>query len=164
MTLEALRIGHVDWLYSEEDSGPDVGVMLRLSETEYLWAGSLVDDDECGPAGIMLFSENEIKLVFGCDYEPARKLVEILAPLVRGISSTQVPASKRENRDMSDKGQMKIRLGPDIREALRRQAERNGRSASHEVEIILIRALASECETTRRVSVGSTFSIAQGED
>lgn len=41
MLTDYLPLGHVEWHCSEEDGGPDVGVMLRLSDDKYLWAGEL---------------------------------------------------------------------------------------------------------------------------
>lgn len=38
-------VGHIQWHCSEEGGGPDVGVLLRLSETEYIWAGEITWED-----------------------------------------------------------------------------------------------------------------------
>lgn len=38
-------VGHIQWHCSEEGGGPDVGLLLRLSETSYIWAGEITRDD-----------------------------------------------------------------------------------------------------------------------
>lgn len=40
-----IAIGQVQWHSSEEGSGPDVGLLLRLTDTTYLWAGEILRDD-----------------------------------------------------------------------------------------------------------------------
>ena len=40
-----IDIGEVEWHCSEEDSGPDVGLLLRLDASQYLWAGEITRED-----------------------------------------------------------------------------------------------------------------------
>lgn len=49
--MEDIDIGQVQWHCSEEDGGPDVGLLLRLDASQYLWAGELLRDDweDAGP-------------------------------------------------------------------------------------------------------------------
>ncbi len=44
-------IGSVVWATSEEGGGPDVGILLRLSEADFLWCGEITRK-EADAAGI----------------------------------------------------------------------------------------------------------------
>ena len=90
--MENLAIGQVQWHSSDEDGFPDVGVLLRLSEQEYLWAGELINADGPEPCGLVIYTDKEKKLVLPCEFETARELVEDhIAPAIRALS-TPAPA------------------------------------------------------------------------
>lgn len=44
-------VGQIQWHCSEDSGGPDVGILLRLTETQYLWAGEITraDWEDAGP-------------------------------------------------------------------------------------------------------------------
>jgi hypothetical protein len=46
------EIGQTIWASSEEDGGPDVGLLLRLSETDFIWCGEITraEADDVGIA------------------------------------------------------------------------------------------------------------------
>lgn len=78
-----LSIGQVQWHSSEEDGFPDVGILLRLSETEELWFGELLDA-EGGGHGFVLYGPGDKRRVFQRDdYDDVRELIEdYIAPAI----------------------------------------------------------------------------------
>lgn len=44
-TERDVPVGHIQWHSSEEDGGPDVGLLLRISDKQYLWAGEITRDE-----------------------------------------------------------------------------------------------------------------------
>ena len=109
--LGDLSVGQVQWHSSEEDGGPDVGVLLRLSDEEYLWAGELIKEDEAGDncCGLVIYTDKEKRLVLPCDFETARDLVEEhIAPAVRNAAaliesqSAEIARSRRIRDGLED--------------------------------------------------------------
>lgn len=78
-----LEVGQIQWHSSEEDGGPDVGVLLQLPGGWQLWAGELLDSESVMGSGFILYSDTEKHLIGDCDYEVARALVEAIAPFFR---------------------------------------------------------------------------------
>lgn len=54
-----IEVGQVEWHCSEEDGQPDVGVLLRLDASQFLWAGEILKDDweDAGPDAAALGSD-----------------------------------------------------------------------------------------------------------
>lgn len=53
------HVGAVQWHCSDEGSGPDVGLLLRISPTQMLWAGEITRDrwEDAGPDAAALGSD-----------------------------------------------------------------------------------------------------------
>jgi hypothetical protein len=86
---EDLSVGQVQWHCSEEDGGPDVGILLRLSESEHLWVGELLDA-EGGGVGFVVYGPDAARRVFRPEeYDDLRQLFEEhIAPAIRSAPST----------------------------------------------------------------------------
>lgn len=85
-SIADIPIGHVQWHSSEEDGGPDVGVMLRLNETQALWLGELLSA-EGGGVGFAVYTDRE-KLATAPldDLDAVREIIEgYVAPAIRGL-------------------------------------------------------------------------------
>lgn len=91
-----LAIGQVQWHCSEEDGGPDVGVLLRLTEDAYLWCGEITREEA------QRFNANEgrwhlvlhrggKRLILGqvVDEYCAREAIDEIASALRARASTE---------------------------------------------------------------------------
>lgn len=79
------KIGQVQWHCSEADGGPDVGILLGLSEGKMLWVGEMLDVDGIGAMGMKVYQGNEIPPALPFDYDGVREVVEEhIAPVIRG--------------------------------------------------------------------------------
>lgn len=89
---EELSIGQVQWHCSEEDGGPDVGILLRLTNDKYLWWGELLSDEireGTGGTGFVLYGPDGAREVFYReDYNDVRILIEehIAPAIARGAA------------------------------------------------------------------------------
>lgn len=84
MRVADLEIGQIQWHSSEEDGGPDVGIMLRLNETQCLWFGELLGEEGSG-IGFCVYTDKE-KLATAAigDYDEVREIIEwYIAPALR---------------------------------------------------------------------------------
>lgn len=88
MTHE-LSIGQVQWHSSEEDGGPDVGILLRLSETHHLWLGETLDSELDDPCGVVIYGPHGEKTVFALNYDELRQVFEeyVSPALAQGMSA-----------------------------------------------------------------------------
>lgn len=78
-----LAAGQVQWHSSEEDGGPDVGIMIGLGDGRALWFGELLNSE--GRFGFTVFSPTEKLAVASYDeYDEVRELLEQhIAPALR---------------------------------------------------------------------------------
>lgn len=82
---DELTIGQVQWHSSEEDGGPDVGILLRLDDKHLLWWGELLAGEGDGFGAIIYGPGNERK-VFEAAYDELRQVFEdYVAPALRGV-------------------------------------------------------------------------------
>jgi hypothetical protein len=89
---DELSIGQVQWHCSEEGSGPDVGILLRLTNDKCLWWGELLSDEiqeGTGGTGFILYGPGDRRQVFYReDYDDVRVLIEEhIAPAIRKAST-----------------------------------------------------------------------------
>jgi len=78
-----LQIGQVQWHSSEEDGGPDVGILLRLDADHHLWWGELLAGEGDGFGAVIYGPGNERK-VFETAYDELRQVFEdYVAPALR---------------------------------------------------------------------------------
>lgn len=87
------EIGRVEWHCSDEGSGPDVGLLLRLSEMDFIWCGDITrtegDDAGISDAGWHIVHHNGSgrAVVATChDHQAAQDLMEAIAASVRGAA------------------------------------------------------------------------------
>lgn len=96
---ENTTIGGITWHSSEEDSGPDVGIIVYLGPNDRLWCGEisrrLFDEhdgsanfDNDGGAFIVRYSPKETALIAKCaDMDTGREFVEQVAAWVRSSTN-----------------------------------------------------------------------------
>jgi hypothetical protein len=78
-----LQIGQVQWHSSEEDGGPDVGILLRLDADHHLWWGELLAGEGDGFGAVIYGPGNERK-AFETAYDELRQVFEdYVAPALR---------------------------------------------------------------------------------
>lgn len=71
----ALERGQVQWHCSEEDGGPDVGIMVGLGGGKELWLGELLDI-EGGGMGFAVYGPDKIAVASLSDWDDVREIVE----------------------------------------------------------------------------------------
>jgi len=92
-----IEIGQVQWHCSEEGSGPDVGLLLRLDASCFLWAGEITRDawedarpdaaelgDDCGWWAMLYEEGGGRKTVLGrfIDTHTAQYFIELIASII----------------------------------------------------------------------------------
>ena len=94
--LDAAPVGSVIWHCSYEDSGPDVGISLKLGDNRMLWCGEITsrryrEQPECADLGgecgwWIIFYDGPISRVIAkcCDADAAKDAFEIVGWLIRG--------------------------------------------------------------------------------
>ena len=84
-----LDVGQVQWHSSEEDGGPDVGILLRLSADHHLWLGELLAAEGDGFGFVLYGPDHERRLFRIEEYDEVRDLFEdYIAPAIRIASTT----------------------------------------------------------------------------
>lgn len=109
--VSEIEIGQVQWHCSEEDGGPDVGLLLRLDPSMFLWAGEITradwedGGDETAALGddfgwwAILYEEGGgRKTVLGkfVDPDTARNFIELLASVIATPTASPSPAEIEE--------------------------------------------------------------------
>jgi len=75
-TEKALQAGQVQWHTSEEDGGPDVGIMVGLGGGKLLWCGELLDA-EGGGMGLAVSTETaKIMTASLTEWDDVRQIIE----------------------------------------------------------------------------------------
>lgn len=96
LSIADIPVGHVQWHSSEEDGGPDVGIMLRLNETQALWLGELVGNE--GPhVGFVIYTDQK-KLATAplSDLDAVRGIIEdYVAPAIRNTPAVREAEGER---------------------------------------------------------------------
>ena len=72
---EGLQPGQVQWHSSEEDGGPDVGIMIGLGGGKELWLGELLDI-EGGGMGFAVYDPEKIAVASLSDWDEVRDIIE----------------------------------------------------------------------------------------
>lgn len=92
-----LAIGQVQWHGSDEDSGPDVGILIRLTGDRELWLGER-SEKEGGGVGLLVYGEKEILANADLgEYDEIREVLEqYVAPAL--ASAAAVPAAAERFR------------------------------------------------------------------
>lgn len=80
-----LAIGQVQWHSSEEDGGPDVGILVGLGDGKALWLGEIADGHGLGAMGLAIYQGMDAQYL-PLDYEGVRDVLEHhVAPLLRQV-------------------------------------------------------------------------------
>ena len=82
------EIGQVQWHCSDEDGGPDVGILLGLSGGKMLWVGEMLDAEGVGTMGLKVYDGQHVCHAMPFDYDSIREVIEQhIAPLIRQTHS-----------------------------------------------------------------------------
>lgn len=105
-----LDVGQVQWHSSEENSGPDVGILLRLDASQFLWAGEITRDewtaagpdaeelgDDFGWWAILFEEGGDRRTVLGrfVDQYTALDFIEKLAWIIKQANNIAPPKDTR---------------------------------------------------------------------
>lgn len=86
------EIGEVQWHSSEEDGGPDVGILMGLGGGRHLWLGELLDRDGGGMGFIVYGPDHKEAVARLGEYEEVREIVEEhIAPALRAHLLSKEP-------------------------------------------------------------------------
>lgn len=84
---EMLAPGQVQWYSSEEESGPDVGILVGLGDGKELWIGEMTSREDVGPLGLAVYENGQKIKVLPMDYEGIREALEdYVAPSLRALA------------------------------------------------------------------------------
>ena len=78
------EIGEVQWHSSDEDGGPDVGILLGLGGDKMLWVGEMLNAEGVGAMGMKVYEGQHTSHAMPFDYDSIREVIEEhIAPVVR---------------------------------------------------------------------------------